>query len=143
VRRTDTRSALSLRSSKGQGVIRTAFLTIDTIAMSRAIGMNRAAVAHRAKLLLFFRVLAHGPVRRQDFIPIFIALLNRIHLPLMFRAIRMPRVVAKTLRRGARFEIEPTAIHVVNLRGIPYGSNFPPNVFCVVILPFELRTEIC
>jgi hypothetical protein len=55
---------LPLRPLKVQGVISTAFLTIDTVAMSRAIVMNRATVARRAKLLLFFRLLAHGPVRR-------------------------------------------------------------------------------
>jgi hypothetical protein len=73
--------------------------------MDRAIGMNGATVAHRAKLLLFFRFLANGPVRRQDFIPVLIGLVHRIHLALMFWAIRMAGFVAKTLRRGARFEI--------------------------------------
>ena len=56
--------------------------------------MNRATVAHGAKLLLFFRFLAHGPVRRQDFIPILIGLHHRIHFPLVVRAIRMAGFVA-------------------------------------------------
>jgi len=71
--------------------------------------MNRATVAHGAKHLLFRRFVANGPVRRQDFIPILIALFHSIHLPLMLRTIRMAWLVAKTLRRGAGSEIEPTA----------------------------------
>ena len=70
-------------------------------------------MAHDASLLLFvFRFLAHGPMRRQDFVPVPIGLLHRIHLALVLRAIRMPRLVAETLRRGAGSEIEPTASHV-------------------------------
>ena len=65
--------------------------------MNRAIGMNRVAAAYRADLLLFFRFLAHGPVRCQDFLPILIGLVHCIHLALMVRAIRMPRLAAKTL----------------------------------------------
>src|ERR1019366_5634706 len=91
---TDTGFALSFRSPKVQGIIRAAFLAIDTIGMNRVFGMNRAAVAYRAEPPLFFRFLAHGLVRRQDFVPIPIAFLHRIHLALMFRAIRMARLVA-------------------------------------------------
>ena len=112
VRRIDTGFALSFRSPKVQGIIRAAFLAIDTIGMDWAIGMNRAAVAHGAELLLFFRFLANGPVRRQDFIPVLIGLFHRIHFALVFRAIRVPGLVAKTLRRGAGSEIEPAARHV-------------------------------
>jgi hypothetical protein len=96
---------LPLRSPKVQGVIRAAFLTIDAIAMSRAIRMNRAAVAYVAEFLLFLRLLANGLERRKDFIPILIGLHHRIHLALVLRAIRMPRLVAKTLGCRARCEI--------------------------------------
>jgi hypothetical protein len=105
VRGTDTGFALGLRSQKVQGVIRAASLTIDTIAMDWAIGMNRATVAHRAEFLLIFRFLAHGLVRRQDFVPVFISLFHHIHLALVLRAIRMAGLAAKTLRRGAGSEI--------------------------------------
>ena len=107
----DTGFALSFRSPKVQGIIRAAFRTIGTIAMSRAIGMNRATGAHRAELLLFFRFLAHGPVCCKDFVPVFIGLFHRIHLALVFFAIRMAGFGAKMLRCGARFEIEPGATH--------------------------------
>jgi hypothetical protein len=85
------RDGLPLRSPKIQGIIRAAFRTIDTICMNRAFGMNRTTVAHRAKLLLFFRLLADGPVRRQDFIPVLIGLVHRIHLALVLRAVWVAR----------------------------------------------------
>jgi hypothetical protein len=109
---TDTDLALGFRSPKVQGIIRAAFRTIDTFGMDRAIGMNRAAIACRAELLLFYRFLANGLVRRQDFVPILIVLFHRIYLALVLRAIWMPRLVAKTLRAIPRCEIEPTARHV-------------------------------
>jgi hypothetical protein len=65
--------------------------------MNRAIIMNRAAVACGAEFLLFFWLVANGLVRRQDFILVLIALFHSIHLPLMFRAIRVSRLVAETL----------------------------------------------
>ena len=102
----ETGFALSFRSPKVQGIIRAAFLAIDTIGMDWAIGMNRAAAAYRAKLLLPFRLLfADGPVRRQDFIPILIGPVHRIHFALMLRAIRMPRLAAKTRGGDAGSEI--------------------------------------
>ena len=52
-------------------------------------------MAHDASLLLFFfRFLAHSLVRRQNFIPIFIAPLHRIHLALVLRAVWVTRFVA-------------------------------------------------
>ena len=51
--------------------------------------MNRAAVTHRAELLLFLWVFANDPIRRQNFIPVFIGLFHRIYLALMFRAVQM------------------------------------------------------
>ena len=77
--------------------------------MDRAIGMNRAAAAYRAQLLLFLWLLAHGPVRCQDFIPVPIALFHRIHLALMVRAIWVAGFFAKTLGAVLGGEIEPTA----------------------------------
>jgi hypothetical protein len=65
--------------------------------MDRAIGMNRATVAHRAELLLIFQFLANGLVSPKDFVPVLIGLCHRIHFTLVFRAIRMPWFVAKTL----------------------------------------------
>ena len=57
-------------------------------------------MAHDASLLLFFfRLLAHSLVRCQNFIPIFIAPLHRIHFPLMLRAIRVAGIVAERLGR--------------------------------------------
>jgi hypothetical protein len=49
--------------------------------------------------------VANVPVRRQDFVPILIALFHSIYFPLMLRAIWVAGLVAKTLRRGARREI--------------------------------------
>src|ERR1019366_253355 len=78
--------------------------------------MWRAAMAHDASLLLFFfRLLANGPVRRQDFVPILIVLLHRIYFPLMLRAIWVAGFVAKPLRAIPGSEIEPTA-HQSSLR---------------------------
>jgi hypothetical protein len=65
--------------------------------MDWAIGMNRAAGAYGAKLPLFFWLFANGLERRENFVPIFIALLHRINFALVLRAIRMPRLAAKTL----------------------------------------------
>ncbi len=89
--------ALSFGPPKVQSVIRTAFLTIDTMGMDQAIGVNRVSGAHRAEFLLFFRLLTDGPVRRKNFIPIFIALLHCINLALVLRAIRMAGRFAKML----------------------------------------------
>ena len=72
--------------------------------MNRAIGMDWATVAHRAQLLLLLVLLANRLERRQNFIPIPIALFHSIYFPLMFRAIRMAGLVAKTLGCGARCE---------------------------------------
>ena len=98
MRGADTGFALSFRSPKVQGIIRAAFLAIDTIGMDWAIGMNRAAAAYRADLLLFFWLVANGSVRCQDFIPILIGPVHRIHFALMLWTIWMPRLVAETLR---------------------------------------------
>ena len=97
VRRIDTGFALSFRSPEVQGIIRAANFAVNAIVMDWAIIMNRATIACRAELLLFFRFLANGLVRCQDFVPIFIALLHRIHFTLVLRAIRMSRLAAKTL----------------------------------------------
>ena len=95
----DTGFALSFRSPKVQGIIRAAFLAID------AVVMIPATVAHRAQLLLFLWLLAHGSVRCKYFIPVLIGLLHRIYLALVLGAIRVAGFVAKTHRRGARCEI--------------------------------------
>ena len=73
--------------------------------MDRAIGMNRVAAAYRAEFPLFPWLLAHGLVRRQDFVPVLIGLFHRIHLALVLRAIRVAGLVAKTLGCGAGSEI--------------------------------------
>jgi hypothetical protein len=79
--------------------------------MDWAIGMNRAAAAYRAKLLLPFRLLfAHGSVRCQDFIPILIGLVHCIHLALMLRAIWVAGFIAKTL--GAVLGGEITTVQI-------------------------------
>jgi len=62
-----------------QRIIRAAFITMDTN------GMNRATVAHHAKPLLLARFIAHGLVRRQNFVPILIGLVHRIDLALVAR----------------------------------------------------------
>jgi hypothetical protein len=73
--------------------------------MDRAIGMNRATVACCAEPLLFPWLLAHSLVRCQDFVPVLIGLLHRIHFALVFGTIRVGGLVAKTLGRGAGSEI--------------------------------------
>jgi hypothetical protein len=71
-------------------------------------------MAHDTSLLLFFfRLLANGLVRRQNFIPVLIGLHHRIYLALVLGTIRMPRLVAETFRRGAGREIEPTAHRII------------------------------
>ena len=73
--------------------------------MDWAIGMNRPAGAYGAELLLFFRFLANGLVRCQDFVPVLIGLVHRIHLALVLGAIRMAGLAAKTLGRAEGSEI--------------------------------------
>jgi hypothetical protein len=136
VRGIDTGFALSFRSPKVQGIIRAAFLTINTIAMSRAIGMNRAAVAYGAELPLFLWFLARSLARCQDFVPILIALFHSIHLALVLRAIWVAGFFAKPLRRGAGSEIEPGATHQSY-----FGSGKVPKNVSVLTFPL-LRSRV-
>jgi hypothetical protein len=69
--------------------------------------MNRAAVTHRAELLLFLWVFANGPIRRQNFIPVFIGLFDRIYLALMFRAVRLAGFATESFWRCAGGEEQP------------------------------------
>jgi len=69
--------------------------------------MNRAAVTHRAELLLFLWVFANDPIRRQNFIPVFIGLFHRIYLALMFRAVQMAGFATESFRRRAGGEEQP------------------------------------
>jgi len=74
--------------------------------------MNRAGATRRAqRAFRLFRLLANGSKRRQNFIPILIALFHSIYLGLMFHAVRMPRPIAKALGAIPGSEIEPTARH--------------------------------
>jgi hypothetical protein len=116
VRWIDTGFALSFRSPKVQGIIGAAFLAIDTIGMDWAIGMNRAAVAHRAEPLFLLVFLANSLVSRKYFVPVLIGLHHRIHLALVLRAIWVAGFVAKTLGAVPGSEIEPTTGHVFSLR---------------------------
>jgi hypothetical protein len=84
--------------------------------MSRAIGMNWAAIAHGAEPPLSFGFLANRLERCQNFFPVRIALSHRVNFPLMLRAIWMAGFFAKTLGCGAGSEIKPTARHVYSLR---------------------------
>jgi hypothetical protein len=65
--------------------------------MDWAIVMDWAAAAYRAKLLLLLVLLANGPVRCKDFVPVLIGLVHCIHLALVLRAIRVAGLVTKTL----------------------------------------------
>lgn len=86
--------------------------------------MNRAGPTRRAqRAFRLFRLLANGLKRRQDFIPIRIALFHSIYLGLMFHAIRMAGFFAKPLRRGAGSEIEPTARHLCPLWQQPSAND--------------------
>ena len=109
--------ALCSWTHDAQRIIRAAFLAVD------AIIMNRAAATYCAQLLLFFGFLANRLERRQDFVPIFIALFHKINFPLMLLAIRMPRLSAETLRRGSGNQIEPATRHVYSLREQPSANN--------------------
>jgi hypothetical protein len=70
-----------------------------------AVVMNRAAVTHRADLLLFLWLFAHGLVCREDFTPILFGRFHRIDFALAFRTIRVSRFAAKS--RGC--EEQPAA----------------------------------